>query len=58
MFTDFDWDIPESQWSWFYVSAHHLEYDMTLINPWPIFAEGYDEAMDIFEVLLRMSIES
>ena len=46
-------DTDENTWSWFYVSMYDMFTSDPIENPWPIFAEGYQQAMDIYEVLYK-----
>jgi hypothetical protein len=52
------WDEQEeSSWSLYRVSAYLPEYNISVDQPWPIYAEGYEQAMDVFEVLLLLSVK-
>lgn len=52
------WDEEEetSGWHWYYVTAYSVRYDEPLKDPWPVCAAGFQEAMDIYEVLWEMSV--
>jgi hypothetical protein len=53
------WDEEkESSWSLYRVSAYLPEYNISVDQPWPIYAEGYEQAMDVFEVLLLLSVKT
>ena len=55
----YDWEAyeePESSWSLYHVSAYVPEYNIPIDEPWPIYAEGYEQAMDCFEILLKLSV--
>lgn len=49
------WEIePDgNNWCWYYVNINDWFTDQPIEQPWPVFAEGFDEAMTIYEVLLR-----
>lgn len=53
-----DWDDDEPAeehdgWSAYWVQACTM-FDEPLSAPWPVFAEDFDSAMTIYEILLRM----
>lgn len=52
------WDEDEfvedgNNWDWYIVSMSNWFNDEPIGETWPIFTTGYDEAMTIFEVLLK-----
>jgi hypothetical protein len=52
------WDEQEDNaWSLYRVSAYLPEYNISVDQPWPIYAEGYEQAMDVFEVLLLLIVK-
>jgi hypothetical protein len=57
LYDDWEYEEPESSWSLYRVSAWVPEYSISVDNPWPIYAEGYEQAMDCFEILLLLSVK-
>jgi hypothetical protein len=51
-----EWE-EEPSWSLYSVSAYVPEYNITIDKPWPIYAQGYEQAMDVFEILLKLSVK-
>jgi hypothetical protein len=63
MFSYHHWDDDENpleddgnNWSWFYVSMYDMFTEDPIANPWPVFAEGYQQAMDIYEILYKDAV--
>lgn len=63
MFSYHHWDNDEealhddgNKWAWFYVSMYDMFTDDALEAPWPVFAQGFQEAMDIYEVLYKDAV--
>jgi hypothetical protein len=53
------WDEKEQDevWSLYSVSAYVPEYGAIVVDPWPVYAAGYEEAMDVFQLLLQLSVD-
>jgi hypothetical protein len=52
-----DWDDEteeDNEWGLYYVAAYNFMGD-PLESAWPILAQGYEEAMDIYQILLKLS---
>ena len=49
-------DDDGNNWSWFYVSMYDMFLHDPISEPWPIFAEDYDQAMDIYEILYKHAL--
>ncbi len=53
---DWEEDEPAEEddgWGAYWVCAYTM-FDEALSPPWPVYAENFDSAMTIYEVLLRM----
>lgn len=47
-------ETEDNSWNWYYCSMlteHTLD---TLEKPWPVFADSFDAAMNIFMVLVKL----
>jgi hypothetical protein len=58
MMTDFEYfDYGDTEdgnkWNWYYVSMYNLESGAPVEESWPVLAQGFDEAMDIYQLLLK-----
>lgn len=53
---DYSLDDDGNKWAWFYVSMYDMFTDDPVEKPWPVFAEGYQQAMDIYEILYKDAI--
>ena len=54
-----DWDDADDEpaeeadgWSAYWVCAYTM-FEEPLTEPWPVYAENFDAAMTVYEVLLR-----
>lgn len=63
MFSYHHWDEDEesldedgNKWNWYFVSMYDMFTEDPLANPWPVFAEGFEQAMDVYEVLYRDAV--
>lgn len=50
---DIDDDEEESSWGIYYVAAYNFK-DEPVEESWPVCAQGYEEAMDIYQLLLKL----
>jgi hypothetical protein len=50
-------DEVEEPWNLYSVSAYVPEYGAIVIEPWPVYAAGYEQAMDVFQILLQLSVD-
>lgn len=55
-----DWeDEPEdatgSEWDLYYVGAYDIVTGAAITKGWPVLAQGYSEAMDVYQLLLKLS---
>ena len=46
-------DHDEDSWGIYYVAAYNFK-DEPLEESWPVCAQGYEEAMNIYQLLLQM----
>lgn len=44
----------DDTWNWYYCSMLTEDAMHTLEYPWPVFAESFDAAMNIFMVLVKL----
>jgi hypothetical protein len=54
------WDEEEfePEWNLYHISAYEPTNDIILQEAWPVYATGFQEAMDVFEILLKMSLKN
>lgn len=52
---DYDYESEGNNWNWFYVTMHNLETGDLEETPWPVFSNGFDEAINAYQVLLIAS---
>lgn len=63
MMTDFDYpyesedDEDGNGWNWYYVTMWDMETGAEVHKPWPVFAEGFDAAMEIYYLLAKETAE-
>lgn len=50
-----DEEEEEEEWSWYYVSMYHPEYLIPIATDWPVCAAGFEQAMDVYTLLLKLS---
>lgn len=61
MMTDFDYfDYEDDEedgndWNWFYVSMYDMDTGQPAAQSWPVFTQGFDAAMDVYQLLLKAS---
>jgi len=58
MFVDFEDFEDDTSFDLYFVTMHDVLSNALINRPWPVFAAGFEEAMDVYEVLLRLTSEA
>lgn len=58
MFVDFEDFEDDTSFDLYFVTMHDVLSHALLDCPWPVFAAGFEEAMDVYEVLLQLASEA
>lgn len=46
--------VEDGSWNWYYCSMLTEQTLETIEKPWPVFADSFEAAMDIFMVLVKL----